>query len=82
MRSITNQGSDDRNQGIFVGANTVRPYLDGGQKTEGSGKFIVIPAQAGIQNSMHIAQFLDSRLRGNDGVDWADIRGQKTVCIG
>ncbi|MDR1461583.1 MAG: AAA family ATPase, partial [Azoarcus sp.] len=55
-------------------ANTVRPYLNRGQKTEDSEKSIVIPAQAGIQNSMHIAQFLDSRLRGNDGVDWADIR--------
>jgi hypothetical protein len=28
---------------------------------------------------MHTAKFLDSRLRGNDGVDWADIRGQKSV---
>ncbi|MDR1462428.1 MAG: hypothetical protein LBI68_04735 [Azoarcus sp.] len=27
----------------------------------------VIPAQAGIQNSTHVARFLDSRLRGNDG---------------
>jgi hypothetical protein len=26
----------------------------------------VIPAQAGIQNSTHVAKFLDSRLRGND----------------
>jgi hypothetical protein len=48
-------------------------FASRGQRTECSEKTIVIPAQAGIQEFGDAHGILDSRLRGNDGVDWADI---------